>query len=165
MSALACAELTNAREQLRCARTGEVPETVSLAAVEGLLNAALEKRLAPLELHVRELEQQITAQVAKSASEKKDADDRIEFLSSRLKLAEATVARLQSQASEADARHYAELSRGFGDTNSWETSSNGSQRRAVSALFGGLRHYMQSLMRGGAAEPALPRWNQTSMYV
>eukprot|EP00747_Dinoflagellata_sp_TGD_P186728 gnl/TRDRNA2_/TRDRNA2_43964_c0_seq1.p1 gnl/TRDRNA2_/TRDRNA2_43964_c0~~gnl/TRDRNA2_/TRDRNA2_43964_c0_seq1.p1 ORF type:complete len:168 (+),score=27.97 gnl/TRDRNA2_/TRDRNA2_43964_c0_seq1:129-632(+) len=167
MATLARAELMNTREQLRMARTGEMQETITLAAVESLVTESVEKRVMPMEMRISQLEQQLST----LAAEKKSSDDKVEFLTSRLKFAEATISRLESQASEADARSFSAFTRGspdlvrFDDTANWETTSNVSERRAVSALFGGLRHYVRTLMRRGSTEPAQPYWAESSLYV
>mmetsp|Transcript_125335 Transcript_125335/g.222215 ORF Transcript_125335/g.222215 Transcript_125335/m.222215 type:complete len:168 (-) Transcript_125335:2-505(-) len=157
----ACAELRNAREQLRSARTGEAPETITLAAVESLVNSLVEKKVAPLETQIGNLEQQILDMSTKSEAEKKEAEAKIEFLHTRLKEAESTIELLQYRASHTDAKSYAEINNMVhGLSPDWDTSSNASGNRsspiAISTLFGGLRHYVQALIKRGPSEPEQP---------
>lgn len=179
---------------------GDMDETVTMHAVEGLVQRLLEEKLTasvagavagavaavatPLEHRIMQLERQVaelTSQrdnglnqadakvhelaelILQGDEDKKEADAKVADFSVRLQAAEATIALLQLRTSEADARSFAEcksFSASFSDIpHDMDTSSNASETRrsplAVSAIFGGLRHYVQALIRRGPGEPGL----------
>mmetsp|Transcript_104749 Transcript_104749/g.165365 ORF Transcript_104749/g.165365 Transcript_104749/m.165365 type:complete len:161 (+) Transcript_104749:120-602(+) len=148
---LACAELRNAREQLRSARVGDFSETLTLAGVECLVNNALEQRLAPLEMQVAQLEERLL----KSEAERRESDGKLEIATRRLRDAEATIAVLQMQASQADAKSYAEFMQRSPDWDASDATVTKGSPIAVSALFGSLRHYVQALIKRTPTEPEL----------